>query len=263
MSGIDSGRRLGYVWQGRLSLVTVGGKMMNKLIAKLKNEEANSLVENVIILPLIFIIIYAMILTCFIVHDRSTLDAAAKRGAIYAAHCISDPNYATILEKSGNKKGTLDTSINITQENAQFSFTGVGRNIQPYRYITSSSANIGENVKSEVENIVNNTRIPWRELDVDDIQYSCTNKVFYQDITVTLKANYPIPKFFAAFGMETDYEYTVSAKMTVNDPDEFIRNADMVVDLIVDIDSATGGNLEKAKNKISDIASKIVDWLKI
>lgn len=236
---------------------------MNNLIAKIKNEEANSLVENVIILPLIFVIIYSIIMTCFIVHDKSTMEAAAKRGAIYAAHCISDPNYATILEKSGNQKGTLDTSINITEESAQFSFTGVGRNIQPYRYLTSSSANIRDRVQTEVENIVNKTRIPWRELEVDDVQYNCTNKIFYQDVTVTLKADYPIPKFFAAFGMETDYEYTVTAKMTVNDPDEFIRNADMVVDLITDIDGATGGNLEKAKNKISEIASKLVDWLKI
>ena len=236
---------------------------MNKLIAKLKNEEANSMVENVIILPLIFIIIYAMILTCFIVHDRSTVEAAAKRGAIYAAHCISDPNYSTILEKSGSSKGTLDTNIDISDGTSEFSFIGMGKNIQPYRYLTSSSTHIQGKVTTEVENIVNNTRIPWRTLNVDDIQFTCANKLYYQDVTVTVKADYPIPKFFGAFGMDTEYEYSVSAKMTVNDPDEFIRNADMVVDLITDVDNATGNHISNALEKISDLASKLVDWLKI
>ncbi len=236
---------------------------MKKFISKIKDESANSMVENVIIMPLIFIIIYAMIMTCFVVHDKSTLEAAAKRGAIYAARCISDPNYATILEKSGNQKGTLDTSIHLNDENKSLSFTGVGRNIQPYRYLTSSSANIKNQVESEIKNIVNNTRIPWRTLDVDDIEYKCVNKIFYQDVTVTLKADYPIPKFFGSFGIDTEYEYSVTAKMTVNDPDEFIRNADMVVDLIAVVDEKTGGHLSKTKEKIASIATKIVDWFDI
>lgn len=235
---------------------------MINVILKLKEEKANSLVENVVILPLIFIIIYAMILTCFVVHDRSTLEAAAKRGAIYASHCISDPNYSTILEKSGNQQGQLDTSIDIFDGNS-FSFIGVGKNIQPYRYLTGSSGNIDAIVRAEVESIVNETRIPWRTIEVDDIQFSKVNKLLYQDVTVTLKADYPIPKFFSAFGLDTDYEYSVSAKMTVNDPDEFIRNADMVVDLITDIDNKTGNHISNAVDKIKDLASKIVDWLKI
>lgn len=237
--------------------------MINKIILKIKNEEANTFVENVIILPLIFIIIYAMILTCFIVHDRSTLEAAAKRGAIYAAHCISDPNYSAILERSGSEKGTLDTSIDTSDGNASFSFTGLGKNIQPYRYLTSSSSNIQGKVVTEVENIVNKTRIQWRELEVDDIQYKSVNKIYYQDVTVTLKADYPIPKFFEAFGLDTAYKYTVTAKMTVNDPDEFIRNADMVVDLITDIDEATGNHVSNFIDKISDLGTKLIDWITV
>ena len=204
-----------------------------------------------------------MILTCFIVHDRSTVEAAAKRGAIYAAHCISDPNYSTILEKSGSDRGTLDTSINVSDGTSEFSFTGMGKNIQPYRYLTSSSTHISGKVTTEVEKIVNNTRIPWRSLEVDDVQFNCVNKLYYQDVTVSIKADYPIPKFFSAFGIDTEYEYSVSAKMTVNDPDEFIRNADMVVDLITDIDNKTSNHISDALKKISDLASKLVDWLKI
>ena len=90
---------------------------MSNFIKKLKSEEANSMVENVIILPLIFIILYAIILTCFIIHDRATLDGAAKRGALYAAHCISDPNYDDILRNSlMGKSVTTAIALGITSE---------------------------------------------------------------------------------------------------------------------------------------------------
>ena len=243
---------------------SIGGRTMplNIIPKKITEEKANSLVESVIILPLIFIIIYALIIVCFIVHDRSTLEASAKRGVIYAAHCISDPNYSSILEQSGNQSGQLDISVDIF-DNDSFSFKEVGKNIKPYRYLTGSSGNTDNKVKSEVESIVNETRIPWRTIEVDDIKFTKINKIFYQDVTVTLKADYPIPKFFGAFGLDTEFEYLVSAKMAVNDPDEFIRNADMVVDLITDIDNVTGNHVSNAVNKIHEIASKLVDWLKI
>ena len=160
---------------------------MNRIKTWLKNEDANAMVENVIILPVILIIIYALIMTCFIVHDRGTIEAAAKRGAIYAAHCVSDPKYAKILSNSGSKKGVLDTDINISDGKSQFSFSGVNKDVQPYRYLTSSSMNISDKVVAEVNGIVNNTRIPWRKLKVDGVQFTSVNKVFYQDVTVTVK----------------------------------------------------------------------------
>ena len=76
-----------------------------------------------------------------------------------------------------------------------------------------------------------------------------------------------VTKFFTEYGMDAEYDFEVTAKMTVNDPDEFIRNADMVVDLIVDIDNATGGNLQnainKATTKMEDLATKLFDWIEI
>ncbi len=235
---------------------------MNSLISKIKSEEANSLVENVIVLPLIFIVIYSIIIMSFVTHDKGTMEAAAKHGAIYASHCISDPNFANVLAGSGSEKGTLDTTINAAKGD-KFSFSGLGKNIEPYRYITGGTNKINSQVEDEVRAIVDNTRIHWRDIEVDDIKYTCVNKIFYQDVTVTVEASYPIPKFFEIIGLGSELEYSVTAKMTVNDPDEFIRNADMVVDLITDIDNSTGGNLKKVTDKISQLATKLLDWFEI
>lgn len=241
---------------------------MVHIIKKLRNEDANVIVENVIIMPLIFIIIYSLIMNCFVIHDKSTLQAAAKRGAIYAAHCISDPNYENILRASGSEKGVLDTSVNLKEEGVEFSFSGMGDNIEAYRYLTGSTTEIDTQVEKEIRAIIDKTRIPWREINVGDIEYTCKNMFLYQDVTVKLNADYPIPKFFSEYGMDSEYEFSVTAKMTVNDPDEFIRNADMAVDLIVEIDNATtGGKLQqtaqKAIGKISDLATKLLDWIEI
>lgn len=240
---------------------------MNKLIEKLKNEEANSLVENVIIMPLIFIILYAIIMTCFIIHDRATLDGAAKRGALYAAHCIADPNYDDILRKSGSSAGSLDTSVDITQEGAKFDFSQNGKDIKAYRYINNSSSKINEKVTAEIKAIIENTRIQWRDLKVEDIQYSCKNYFLYQEVTVTLEAHYPMAKFFKIIGLDDGFDYTVTAKMTVNDPDEFIRNADLVVDTIVQIDNKCGNKISESVSKVTDtfkkLATAVLDWVKM
>ena len=232
--------------------------MLNKLKNKIKTENANTLVENVIILPLIFIIIFAMLLTMFIIHDRSTLEAAAKRGAIYAAHCVADPNYANILSQSGNTPGDLD----IRQAVTSYTFTGIGKNIQPYRYLKPKISGLSSKVQSEVVAIVKETRIPWRELTVDKVTFKQSNKVFYQDVTVSIAAQYPLPKFFSIIGLDTNYNYEVKAKMTVNDPDEFIRNVDLVVDMVVLVDNATGGNIQNAISKIGELGTKLLDWIK-
>jgi hypothetical protein len=63
--------------------------------------------------------------------------------------------------------------------------------------------------------------------------------------------------------METKYTIEAEAKLAAVDPDEFIRNADLVVDLIAQVDQATGGYLEKAKEKIADIAAKLLDWVNL
>lgn len=231
---------------------------MQQIWKRIKDESANAMVENVIILPLIFIIIFAIIMTIFVVHDRSTIEAAARRGAIYASHCVSDPNYSKIVKSTGD----LDTSTNST-----FSFTGISKNIQAYRYITGGDS-VQSVVTTEVRNIVNKTRISWRPASTVTVQCKQKNYFIYQDIEVTVSSDYTLPAFFAAFGLDTNYEYTATAKIAANDPDEFIRNADLVVDLITTLDEVlTGGkigsSISKITDKISTMADKLMKWIQV
>ena len=228
---------------------------MQHIWKKIKDESANALVENVIILPLIFIIIFAIILTIFVVHDRSTIEAAARRGAIYASHCVIDPNYSKIATSTGD----LDVHVDST-----FSFSGISKNIKAYRYLTGGD-NVQAAVATEVRNIVSKTRIPWRPASSVQVVCNQRNYFIYQNIEVSVSSDYTLPAFFGAFGLDTKYEYTATAKIAANDPDEFIRNADLVVDLITSLDEIlTGGkignSISKITEKISVMADKLLKW---
>ena len=238
--------------------------MMKEIIRSIQKNEGTVLLEYIIVLPIILIILITFIMMCFVMHDRATLDGAAQRGSIYAAKCLSDPNYASILEKSGSKAGTLDISPNVSK----YSFSGIGKNIKPYRYLTGSNrTDVPALTEKEIKSIVEATRIPWRDIDIYDIHVSMSNKLYYQEVTVTLEVSYPLPAILEIIGVSKSIDYTVTSTNMVNDPDEFIRNADLVVDVIVSIDHKTGGNLssliEKADEMISNLGDKLAKYVKV
>lgn len=228
---------------------------MRRILSRIKEESAGAMVENVIVLPLVFVIIFFMILSAFMMHDRATIEAAAKRGAIYAASCISNPNYASIVGQTG------ELDIAYDKENATFSFSGVGKNVNAYRAFNGGN-NMSTQVKAQVQKIVEKTRIPWLPQDTVSVEYKQKNMFIYQDVTVTVRATYELPAFFALFGLETNYTYEATAKTRTTDPDEFIRNADLVVDLVCMIDDKLLDNkLQKVTDKISELATKVLDWI--
>lgn len=225
---------------------------MLRLWQRIKDESAGVMVENVIVLPLVFVVIIFMIMSAFLVHDRATIESAARRGVIFAAHCVADPNYATLVGQSGE--------LDFSKEVGSISFSSIGKNIDAYRYITGG-ASVESSVEAEVKQIVNKSRINW--IPQESIVVNCDqeNKIIYQNVTVTVTSNYQLPKWFEWFGLETTFKMTTEAKLAAVDPDEFIRNADLVVDLITQVDEATGGHIAKALDSIEGIAAKLLDWI--
>lgn len=219
---------------------------------KIKDESAGVMVENVIVLPIVFVIIIFLIMSAFLVHDRVTIETAARRGATYASHCIADPNYATLVGQSGD----LDFSKSVENIN----FSSVGENIKAYRYLIGG-ANVQDIVEGEVKKIVNKTRINWVPQDSITVTCSQENKIIYQDVCVKVSATYHLPGWIEWFGLNPEYKIETEAKLAAVDPDEFIRNADLVVDLITQVDKATGGHIGKALDSIDNIASKLLDWI--
>lgn len=222
---------------------------------KLKEEAAGAMVENVIVLPLVFVVIIFMIVSAFLLHDRTTIESAARRGATYASHCISDPNYAKLVGQSGELDIPQDKDI------GSLPFSSIGKNIKAYRYLVGGN-NVEDVVKSEVLKIVANTRINWVTQDSITVTCKQENKILYQDITVTVKATYKLPEWFGLFGLTTEYTMETEARVSATEPDEFIRNADLVVDLITEVDNTVfGGKIQATLDKIGKLGNKLLDWI--
>lgn len=226
---------------------------MYRIWNRLREESAGAMVENVIILPLVIVLIYALIMTSFIMHDRATVDAAAQRGATYASYCIIDPNYSAITGQDGELDFPEGTTV------SAFSFQGVGKNIKAYRAFSGGSK-VEDAVVAEVKAIIEQTRIPWKPIETVVVQCEQENMFLYQNITVTVTADYSIPKVFGLFGLDTEYEYQATAVTCSTDADEFIRNADLAVDMLTALDEAMDSPVEKAVHKLETLGVKIVEW---
>lgn len=222
---------------------------------RIHDTRGNSLVENVIILPLVFILIYALIFLAFTMYDKVMIDSAVQRGAAYASKIIADPNYAAIVNDARSEDDILDTGIG---DASAIRFDGVGNNVMPYRYISGSFKSYLEPlVKDETYSIIESMKIPWSRVDADDVSVTTKNYVVYQNVTVSAKVHFPINPLFTLVGFPDEFEYEAKTTVSVNDPDEFIRNADLIVDVIVDIDGKTGGHLEKVKKMMEEFTTKI------
>lgn len=226
---------------------------------KLKETKASLILEATIILPVIFIILFALLFMGFIQHEQATIDGAAKRGALYASKVFADPAYTKVIaDAKGN--GSQDAADLISD--SRFSFSGAGRDIQPYRYFLQSSAAIEQASVAETETIIQNSNTGLHDIDVNNIHCTVKNYVFYQEITVTVTSTFHLPKIFGVVGLPTDYDLNTRAVMTVNDPDEFIRNTDFAKDLIREVLEQTGldKKIEGLEKKVSESLQKIVDF---
>lgn len=233
-----------------------------KILAFFKSEKANAVLEYTIIFPIILLILCTIFVVSFVLHERTTMESAAQRGVVYGARIVADPNYLKLINEAGNNAGSLDLDCN-----NEFDFTGCGTDIEPYRAFNLSKNDLQVPVSNEVTEMINQTRLGWTPFK--DINVTCekTNVIVYQDVKVTVTAKYPLPKFFEVIGLPAEYQLKTEAMMTVNDPDDFVRNADFAVDIVVKIDEEMFGGRggELANNigeKIQEFSDKISGFLK-
>lgn len=214
------------------------------------NEDGYALIENVAVLPVVFLIVYALLFAGFILHAQCTIESAARRGTLYAGKLICDPLYNRVTATAADpSKGELNE---LSNERFAFDFTQSNISYKPYRYIPFLSGSymydIEADVKEYVRRILDQSTTWMFRIEDDDITCKSANYVITQNMTVKITARYPLPKVFMWLGMPESYDLKAEAVMTVSDQDEFIRNVDYVGDLIDEVLIRTG-----AKGKISKV----------
>jgi len=210
--------------------------MKNMIKAFIKEENgAATILEYTIILPLVMAIVFILIFTGHIQHQKAVLQAATERGTTLACRLIIDPNYKDIVTlDANNDKNDIDK---------------IHKN-DPYRYLFRKSENMDE-VEKYVRNIaISNTLFGENTIEVTaKSEAGIINKV-----TVSAKQNYKVPVVLPAFELPDIVTIEAESMAYVNQPAEFIRNADFALQLVKPlVDNISGAITSKVNGLFEKI----------
>lgn len=227
---------------------------------RIKNNQQGSynVIENMIVLPIVLLVVFALLFSGFMLHAQCTIESAARRGVLYAGKLICDPQYEKITAGAIDEKAG---ELNELSKN-EFDFTRISH-YKPYRYLpllASKDLSAAElNTQNYVQRIMNQNSTWMFDIDVGGITCDIKNYFITQSVKVKITASYHMPLVFKWLGFPETYDLTAESVLTVSDQDEFIRNVDFVADLLGDfIDNVVPDDVKKA---ISEPMQKLMSFV--
>lgn len=221
---------------------------MRKIISSLtKNERGVATVmEAIIIFPIMILVIVFLIYLGNGVYQTSKVSAAVARYAVEGAQMCTDPYYYDVQKSNDAVPSSFSAGV------------------QPYRYILQTDKGHIETVKRDMEKKLEDSinshgfflgmkpKISYKEI-------SYNNHVVYS--TFSVEVRYSIVMGVKLFG-EHDFRILKSSaysEVAVNDPAEFIRNTNMVIDLIqkTETGSAITQKISEAMSKVQEFINKV------
>lgn len=221
---------------------------MRKIINNFKKNETGvaTVMEAILIFPIMILVIVFLIYLGNGIFQTAKISAAVSKYAIDGAQMCTDPYYYDV-QKSNDQVPS--------------SFTN---GVEPYRYILQTDNGHIKKVKSDIEKKLDSVikssgfflgmkpKITYKE-----VKYN--NHFFYS--TLSIEVRYSIVMGVKLFG-EKDFQVLKSsayAEVSVNDPAEFIRNTNMVIDTIERFKKGAEAidNIKKAMEKVQEFINKV------
>lgn len=222
-------------------------------------EGGYAIIENIFVMPIVFIVMFALIFSGCMLHARCAIESAASRGVIYASRLICDPQYGKITANATTENGRELNELSSTE----FDFTRIDH-YEPYRYIPllsksfplSGESSLETATAAYVRKVISQNNTWMFDIDLDSVVCDIDNYVITQNVRVKVRARYHMPTAFRLLGMPETYDLVAESVMTVSDQDEFIRNVDFAADLI-------GRAAEKLgiKDKVTEPLQKLMNFV--
>lgn len=175
--------------------------------------------EYTLILPLVIAVVFILIFTGYIQHQKAVLKSATARGAILGCKIIVDPNYKLITTTDSNKDDNDIKNISIR---------GNYKESQPYRYLFRKSGDLPD-VETGVRNFILVNQI---FLNNEPTVEAKEEAGILRKITISAKQDYTLPLVLPALKLPNIVTIESESTAYVNEPAEFIRNADFAIELI-------------------------------
>lgn len=217
----------------------MNAKPVKNLISAFVEDEggAATIIEYTIVFPIVMAIICILIFTGFAMLDKATLESEVERTALYVSKTVADSNYGKITTRSATSNEIDSISIgdgDITTD--------------PYRYLFGKSADTGAAQQTARAQIMKS-----QLLHNDDVRVEVrVNQGIFNKVTVTATEGFEMPTFLKSLNMPNLLTIEVTATQYVNEPAEFIRNADLAIDIVEEVGEKTG-----ITDKLHDLSSKI------
>ena len=215
--------------------------MAGKLSVFLQREEgAATIVEYTIVFPFVIMVVLLLVILGNMTYEKALLESAAERGALYACKVVADPNYANqkIFPKAAN-----------LNEIGEVAMTGDKIKTAPYRYLAGFVDPPTVNIKDDIRKLVQGAQFMRNE--IDDPVVNVVPGLSYK-VEVIVTEDFKMPEMFRFLGTSSFATISATSEMWVNEPAEFIRNADYAVELVQRASDALG-----VTEKINKIKSSI------
>lgn len=232
---------------------------MNKIFKRSKGDPGSLTVEASLIFPIIILAIVAVIYICILLYQHAHLNYIANNVAERGAACwsniskmkTSSNTYRLGTGKLQSSKELLDADlywrIFRTKEKDKIKI------LKAYALDKVKSNNILEGEISEIStsDIKNNK---------DNIDIWLKDYIIYKELNVVINNSYKIPlgDNLKIFGLGDTYSIKVHSKAVINDPVEFIRNADFITDTLKEYEETKRilDSFKKTMDKINENIQK-------
>lgn len=199
---------------------------------KWKSEKGEMVIEATLVFPVVFFVIFFLIYFGNVFYVSSKVDAITDIMAVKGAANYTDPMLAKIQET-----GSAPTSYN---------------DIRPYRYwfkTASVENDIRQKLSEKLGNVGSGFFAGMAPASVTT-KADYENHLFYDAFVVEVNYNIQFPIRFIGSEEPMIFKLSSKAVASATDPDEFIRNTDMILDYY----ESTGmkDKVQKAVDKVKE-----------
>lgn len=180
---------------------------------------AVTIVEATFVFPIMFIIVFIMIMVGEAYYQHARVEYEVSHAAISGAARCENPMLAYI-QKNGNSVPTSPSASDVV----------------PYRYIfTGRAKSIGTEVESELTQNINSMEpLAFRAMSPRNVSVTVTPKlnILVSSLLVECEFDIQLPIRMIFSDENIKFHYTVSTVEPIGDPSEFVRNVSTAQDLL-------------------------------
>lgn len=213
-----------------------------KWIKELKRTESGfAVVEATILYAILFLTLFMIILISMYLPTKAALQNATQKAAT-----------AIALEQSDTWLNYNEDSLVYTSETNKSSLDNVYVSL-----FNGYDSNDAAKAKDIVQNALDESLLYYG--GTVDVDYGMVNKVIYKEVVVSATYSVDMPIDLSFIGGGDEIEFTVTSCATVQNGDEFVRNVDIVVDVVKAIDEKY--DISSKFEGVTDVISKVTGFL--